>query len=292
MTRSMTGFGKAARDFNGDQVSVEVTSVNHRFLDFNLRIPMVWNALDPVLREAIKKRVARGKLNVNFTRKRGVGSQHNVQFDAALAGQYIEASRELASMLGSVEQLSLNVLAQMEGVFLQEEVEEDLEAVREALLALLHGALDQLDAMREAEGRNLHDELVKRIEGMRGLLAGIEERLPALRTQYEEKLRTRIRELNADPNISEDRVALELAVAAEKGDVTEEIVRLKSHFDHFVALLDSAEPVGRQLDFLTQELQREVNTLGVKARDTEVTRDVLSLKAEVEKIREQVQNVE
>src|SRR5690606_30668416 len=123
---------------------VEVISVNHRFLDFNLRVPMAWNALDPVLREAIKKRMARGKLNVNFTRKRKVGSQQRVQFDAVLAGQYVEASAELAAMLGSTEQLSLNVLAQMDGVFVQEEVEEDLEAARELLLELLHLALDQL----------------------------------------------------------------------------------------------------------------------------------------------------
>lgn len=292
MTRSMTGFGKAARDFNGDHVSVEVISVNHRFLDFSLRLPFAWNALDPVLREAIKKRIARGKLNVNFTRKRGVGSQHRVQFDAALAGQYVEASAELAAMLGTTEQLSLNVLAQMEGVFVQEEADEDLDAARELLLALLHEALDQLDAMRASEGRSLHDELLSRIECMRGLLQGIEVRLPALREQYEEKLRNRIRELNAEPSVTEDRIALELAVAAEKGDVTEEIVRLKAHFDHFITLMQAGEPVGRKLDFLTQELQREVNTLGVKARDTEVTRDVLSLKAEVEKIREQVQNVE
>lgn len=292
MTRSMTGFGKAAQDFNGDQVSVEVISVNHRFLDFSLRIPMAWNALDPVMRDAIKKRVARGKLNVNFNRKRGVGSQHRVQFDANLAGQYVEASAELAAMLGSTEQLSLNVLAQMDGVFVQEEAEEDLDAAKELLLKLLHSALDQLDTMRASEGQSLHDELLGRIECMRGLLAGIEERLPALREQYEEKLRNRIRELNAEPNVSEERVALELAVAAEKGDVTEEIVRLKAHFDHFLALMAADEPVGRKLDFLTQELQREVNTLGVKARDTEVSRDVLNLKAEIEKIREQVQNVE
>lgn len=292
MTRSMTGFGKASRDFNGDQVSVEVISVNHRFLDFNLRVPMAWNALDPSLREAIKKRMARGKLNVNFTRKRKVGSQQRVQFDAVLAGQYVEASAELAAMLGSTEQLSLNVLAQMDGVFVQEEVEEDLDAARELLLELLHQALDQLDTMRSAEGRSLHEELSTRIESMRGILSGIEERLPALKEQYEEKLRARIRELNAEASVTEDRIALELAVVAEKGDVTEEIVRLKAHFDHFVALMQSSDPVGRQLDFLTQELQREVNTLGVKARDTEVTREVLSLKAEVEKIREQVQNVE
>jgi uncharacterized protein (TIGR00255 family) len=292
MTRSMTGFGKAALDFNGDHVSVEVTSVNHRFLDFNLRLPSAWSAVDPVLRDSVKKRMARGKLNINFNRKRGVTSQHNVQFDAALARQYIEASRELASMLGSDEQLGLNVLAQMEGVFLQEDSDEDLEAVRDMLLELLHAALDQLDAMREAEGRALHNELMERIDLMRGLLAGIELRLPALREQYEEKLRARINELNAEPSVTEDRLALELAIMAEKGDVTEEIVRLKSHFDHFADMLRSDKPVGRQLDFLTQEFQREVNTLGVKARDTELTRDMLRMKGEVEKIREQVQNVE
>jgi uncharacterized protein (TIGR00255 family) len=222
-----------------------------------------------------------------------MGSQPvSVHFDAATARQYVEASRKLAELLDSEDTLSLNVLARMEGVFVTEEPEDNLEAARDMLIAAVGQALESLDAMRIAEGQALEVELRERLAIMREALAGIETRLPQLNTEYSAKLRARIQELASDVAVPEERLAIEVAFHAERNDVTEEVVRLKAHFAHAEELFASKEPTGRQLNFLVQEMQREANTLGTKARDTAVGRDVLLIKSEIEKVREQVQNLE
>lgn len=293
MVRSMTGFGKADGEFNGDVVTVELSSVNHRFLDCSVRLPNLWSALDPVVKETVRKHLSRGKINVMVNRKRGPSSQpYTVLLDTSIARQYLNASRELVQLLGSMETLSLDVLAQLEGVFCYEEPEEDLEKARGVVVQALSAALERLDAMRAVEGKALADELAHRMALMREALTVIEQRLPELNALYERRLRTRIAELKTDATITEERMALEIALMADKGDVTEEAVRLKTHLDHALELLAGDEPVGRELTFLTQELQREVNTLGSKIRDGEVIKDVLRMKSEVEKMREQVQNIE
>jgi len=293
MIQSMTGFGKASRAFNGDDVGIEVSSVNHRYLDCHVRTPSLWNAFEMPLKQAVRERLARGKVNVMVTRKRGGQAGASVQFNREVAESYITASKELNHLLGSLETLDLDTLMTLDGVLTIQETEEDAGEVQAFLTALAGEAVDALRAMRATEGEALAKDLVERIGIMKALLGGIEQRLPAIREQYEARLRARIEELQVDPGIAEERVSLEVAILADKGDVTEEIVRLRAHFDHFQELLDgNAGAVGRKLDFLTQELGREVNTLGVKCRDTEVARDVLDLKAELEKIREQVQNVE
>lgn len=292
MVRSMTGFGKASREMDGCAVSIELSSVNHRYLDSSLRLPNEWSSLDPVLREALKKRLSRGKLTVTISRKRGPGAPQTIRFDEGIARQYVQASKELGEMLGNGETLQLSTLAQFNGIFYHEDEGEDLDKAKTVLLDILSEALDQLDTMRAAEGRALHLELTQRLDQLRERLGAIEQRLPELNRIHEEKLRARIEELNEDAKVTEDRVALEVAVMAERGDVTEEVVRLKSHLDHARGLLDSADPVGRQLNFLAQELQREINTLGAKVRDTDVVRQILEMKSELEKMREQIQNIE
>jgi uncharacterized protein (TIGR00255 family) len=288
----MTGFGKASRDMDGCAVSIKLSSVNHRYLDSSLRLPNEWSSLDPVLREALKKRLSRGKLTVTISRKRGPGTPQTVRFDEGMARQYVQASKELGEMLGNGETLPLSTLAQFNGIFYHEDDGEDLDQAKAVLLDILSEALNQLDTMRAAEGEALHEELTGRLDKLRERLGSIEERLPELNQIHEEKLRARIEELNDDAKVTEDRVALEVAIMAERGDVTEEVVRLKSHLDHAAALLESAEPVGRQLNFLAQELQREINTLGAKVRDTDVVRQILEMKSELEKLREQIQNIE
>jgi uncharacterized protein (TIGR00255 family) len=191
-----------------------------------------------------------------------------------------------------MESLSLDVLAQLDGVFCQEEAEADLEKVQAVVVGALSDALERLDAMRTTEGEALADELRYRLSLMREALAVIEQRLPDLNARYEQRLRTRINEIKADVTLAEDRIAMEIAFMADKGDVTEEVVRLKTHFDHAEDLLGRDEPVGRELTFLTQELQREVNTLGAKIHDGDVIKAVLRMKSELERIREQVQNIE
>ena len=292
MSRSMTGYGKATGELDGQSLTVEISSVNHRYLDCSLRLPSAWVGLDPIVKQTIRKHITRGKLTINVSRKRALTSSRSVRFDNEVARQYLDASKELAQMIGTYETLSLNVLAQMEGVFYQEEGDEDLTAIEPSVVRVTEEALTRLNEMRAQEGRHLADDVRLRIDALKSSLSDIERRLPELRAMYEERLRTRIAELNSETNITEDRLALEVALLAEKSDVTEEVVRLKSHFIHMIEMLDAEDPSGRRLDFLSQEIQREINTLGVKTRDGNVAKIVLEMKAELEKIREQIQNIE
>ena len=293
MLRSMTGFGKSSCEFDGDTVSIELTAVNHRYLDTGTRLPFTWSSLEPLVKETVRKHVSRGKLNVTISRKRGASTpRKTVHLDADIARQYVEAGRELVHMLGSMESLRLDSLVALEGVFYYEEPEEDLDRVQAVVIPALEEALGRLNDMRIAEGRALARELEKRVALMREALGVVEERLPELNDLYEQRLRARIDELQTDSAVTEERVALEIAVMADKGDVTEEVVRLKTHLDHVLELLANEDSVGRELNFLAQELQREVNTLGSKVRDASVTREVLRLKSDLERFREQIQNIE
>ena len=293
MLRSMTGFGKADGEFDGDVISVEVSAVNHRYLDCSVRLPNAWNALESVLRETVRKHMARGKVYVAVNRKRGPDSRRQtVVLDGGLARQYIDAARDLVQLSGKMDTLSVDVLAQLEGVFYQEEPEDDLNQVKDALLRVTTQALGRADAMRVTEGEALAEEVAGRVALIREALTAIEGRLPELNALYEQRLRTRIEELQRDAELTEERIAIEIALMADKGDVTEEVVRIKTHLDHALELLEKEEPVGRELNFLTQELQREVNTLGSKVRDSAVVKEVLRMKSELERFREQVQNIE
>ena len=292
MVRSMTGFGKASVEYDGSTISVELSSVNHRFLDASVRMPREWLALEPAVRETLKTRLERGKLNVSINRKRGAGSMRSLRLDEEVAGQYIAASRELGHLLGTTEPLKLNTLAQLPDVFCYSDEDEDLEAAKAALVPLLGEAVERLDAMRLVEGKALAAEVALRVGLIRESLGRVEALLPELNRQHEERLRSRIGELNEIADIAEERLAIEVALMAEKGDVTEETVRLATHLDHVVEVLDSGGPAGRKLNFLSQEIQREINTLGSKVRDSEVSREVLEMKSELEKIREQIQNIE
>ena len=292
MIRSMTGFGKAARDFNGDAVSIELSAVNHRFLDAAVRLPFEWASLDAPLREALRERVSRGKVNVTVTRRRANGQTSRLRLDTDLAEQYIRLSRELAHLIGTDERVSLHTIAQYPEIFTADGDDEDLDAVRAFLTELLGEALSGLETMRESEGRTLAKDLRERLALIRSALSTVEERLPVLNELYAERLRTRVQELAQDVAVVQERLALEVALAAERGDVTEEVVRLKSHLDHAEEFIVGDEPAGRKLNFLSQEIQREINTLGSKVRDTEVARQVLEMKSELERFREQIQNIE
>jgi uncharacterized protein (TIGR00255 family) len=292
MIRSMTGFGKATGCINGCTVTVEVSSVNHRFLDANFRMPGEWAALDPVLRETVKNHLNRGKVYINVSRKREPGASSPIRLDTGLARQYATAARELAELVGSNEPLSVNTLAQFSGVFVFEENVADMEVLGNELAVVLEEALRKLDAMRAVEGEMLRNDLLVRIESIVDTVKRIETRLPNLNEGYTDRLRARVTEIAGDTQLAEERIAIEIAILADKGDVTEEIVRLRSHLEHAAELLRGQDPAGRQLNFLTQELQREMNTLGSKVRDTDVVRGVLEMKAELERIREQIQNIE
>ena len=288
----MTGYGRATGLFEGEGLLIEVSAVNHRFLEPTFRLPYVWNAVEPVLRDTLKQHVSRGKVNINIRRERGAAGHPNFRFDPHVAETYIEASRELAALMSSTDALSLDALMTLDGVFYQEDQEQDLDAVKAALTVLLGEALVQFNTAREREGEALAADLRNQLAAMRDALASIEAQIPAVAQAYEERLQARLAELNTEVGIKEDRLAMELALMAEKTDVNEEVVRLKAHFTHVTALLDSPDPIGRELNFLAQEIQRETNTLGSKLRDIGATKDVLRIKGELEKLREQAQNIE
>jgi len=286
MIRSMTGFGRATCELNGETIQIELTAVNHRFLECSFRMPSAWYALEGVLRDTVRKRCDRGKLNINIRRDRTAIHHRTVQFDTDLAKQYLDAANELKHMMCTTETLSLNTLVYAS------EAEEDLETVIKTLCGGLEAALEQFNIAREKEGAALSEDLALRITLMRESLTVIEGRVPELVHEHEARLWDRVKELNAVVGMAEDRLAVELALMAEKSDVTEEIVRLKAHFEHVGSLLANPDAVGRELNFLSQELQRECNTLGSKLRDVGVTREVLKMKSELEKFKEQVQNIE
>lgn len=292
MAYSMTGFGKASCQVSGQEIVVEISSVNHRYLELSLRLPTNWLALEGDIKQVLREKISRGKLSGNIFRKRFGAPIQTIQFDVETAKQYIQASRELARLLDTSETLTLNVLMQLEGVFVPQEPEEDLETFRAPVLAAVTEAADRLNAMRAAEGKKLSLDIRERVFVIAETLKKIEQRLPEISAEYEKRLRTRLQELKSEVDLPDDRIAVEVALLAEKSDPTEEVVRLKVHLGHMASLLEKREPVGRRLDFLTQELQREANTLGVKTRDSGMIQDILFIKAEIEKIREQVQNIE
>ena len=292
MARSMTGFGRAVGTVEDERVAIEVSSVNHRFLECSFRIPNAWNAVQPALRQALKRHVARGKLIVAVHRESGPSGRQTVRCDLEVARRYIKAGRELAQLMSTTESLSLNTLAQLDGVFYQQEEEKDIEKVKAALTETLENALIQFNAMRTVEGEALAKDIAERIRQMRDALGAIEGHLPGLAQAYEEHLRARVAELNAEAGLKEERIVIEIALMADKADVHEEVVRLKAHLEYVSDVLGSPEPIGRELNFAAQEIQREANTLGSKLRDIGVTREALRIKSELEKLREQAQNIE
>lgn len=292
MIRSMTGFGKASGTLHDQEVVVEISSVNHRYFDISLRLPTNWGALESEIKQVLREKISRGKINGTVSRKGLPLKGQSIQFDFETAKQYVDAAAKLADLLKTEETLSLNVLMRLEGVFVPVEPEEDVESIRGPLLQLVNRAADKLNNMRLLEGEKLCLDIRQRLNSIETTLLKIEQRLPEISAEYEKRLRTRIDELKGEASLTEDRIALEVALLAEKADPSEEIVRIKAHLSHMNSLLSDREPVGRRLDFLTQELQRETNTLGVKTRDSGMIQDILIIKAEVEKIREQVQNIE
>lgn len=294
MARSMTGFGRATVDYEGEQVGIEISSVNHRFFECGLRLPPCWGALEPSLREVVKPEVARGKVSVSIRREYGPSGRIRVRLDEEAAAGYLAGAARLAEMIGAAPDRALSVdrLAVLDGVFVHADEDADLEAVFAALAEGLKTALAAFNAARESEAAALLRDMTARFDGMAAAAARVEGRAPELQRQYVERLQARMRDLCADPSLKEERIALEAAVMADRMDVTEELVRLRAHLDHGRELFASPEPIGRDLNFLMQEMQREINTMGSKLRDIEGSREVLWLKSELEKLREQIQNIE
>jgi uncharacterized protein (TIGR00255 family) len=287
----MTGFG-AGRGTAGDEsFDVEIRSVNHKYCEVKVRLPREMGALEPEVVRLVKERLARGGVEVALRRGGGRGALAP-RVDADLAAGYARAFEELRRRLGLAGEVTLASVLQAEGVVGLEERAVDLEAARGAAAAALARALDELAAMREREGEALARDLAARLATVEGLVATVEEASPRSVEHVRARLAERVQELSRGLAPDPVRLATEVALFADRVDVSEEATRLRSHLAQMRGLLASREPAGRKMDFLVQEMHREANTIGSKSQSADVAGAVVALKAEIERMREQVQNVE
>jgi len=292
LTNSMTGFGRATCLIDGREMTIELKSVNHRYLDLSFRMPRHIGFLEDTLRVLLQSKLSRGHVDVYVNYRNTRRDARTVEVDTYLLSAYLESARQAAEMVGLRDDLSLSNVLRLPDVTNIVEADEDREAVAALASETLLKAVEELCAMRAKEGARLYADLYARAEVLASLREKIMLRAPEVVEQYRIKLNERIQNVLSDTEIDRARLATEIALFADKASIDEEIVRLGSHIVEYRALLDSAEPSGRKLDFLVQEMNREFNTMGSKANDTALVDLVLAGKAEIEKIREQIQNIE
>ncbi len=297
MIRSMTGFGRGEYADEVSKVTVEMRSVNHRYLDIFVKMPRKYAFAEEAVKAAAKERLHRGKVEINVTVDNIGQSDSDVVLDKELAAKYYAALTELSETfeVGELTSPSLSLLAKMPDVIRTTAAEEDEDAVKARLLGAVSKALDDFCSMREAEGAKLAADLAARADVVSDIRSRIEVRAPEIEKEYAAKFKARVEEiLDGVYAVPEERVALEAAIFADKANITEELVRLDSHVSQLRGFLaaDGSEAIGKKIDFLIQEMNREANTIGSKSNDKEITSMMLDLKAEIEKIREQVQNIE
>ncbi|MCR5143302.1 MAG: YicC family protein [Ruminococcus sp.] len=292
MLRSMTGFGRERRAFEEREVLVEIRSVNHRFYEFSARTPRAYGYLDEKLKSLLGGKISRGKVEVSVYIYNKEGVNANITVNREIAHGYIDALRAAAPEFGLGDDIALSTIIRLPDIFTVVKTQEDEEHVWEQVKETALAALDRFIEMRETEGVKMHDDISGRLDYIEKAVGVIEDRSPKVTAAYREKLYNKICEIVGDRNIDESRVLTEAAIFSEKTAVDEETVRLHSHINQFRDLIESNEPVGRKLDFLVQELNREVNTTGSKCLDLDITKLVVDMKSEIEKIREQIQNIE
>ncbi|HSH44363.1 MAG TPA: YicC/YloC family endoribonuclease [Longimicrobiales bacterium] len=290
----MTGFGEAQVETPAGLLRAEIRTVNHRFLSLNVRNPAALDRYEPKTKEWLKPFISRGHVNVTF-RLEGEDAEAGpaLALDVDRAEQYLRVYRQLKRELDLPGEVTLEMLTRQNDLVVREQMETP-EVEESAVQEVLAGAAKGVVAMREEEGRSLRADLEDRLEGIASALAVVEDRAPARLERERERLRKSVAELVGEAGVDEDRVAREIAMLADRWDIGEEMVRLRSHIDHFRGMLDedSAAPVGKRLSFLVQEMHREANTIGSKANDAEIEHRVVAMKNEIERLREQVENVE
>lgn len=289
---SMTGFGKGTFALDGRELTVELKSVNNRFLDISMRLPRVLSPLEDTFRHALQDRLSRGHVDVYVNYRNQREDAKSVRVDTQLLGAYLTCARTAARELSITDDLTLSKALTLPDVTEIVPAEEDQEALQQLGKTAVDLAIDALLAMRQGEGSRLKKDLTARMDTMEGYAAAIEKRAPGVAEDYRVRLTERVNEMLGETEVDRSRLATEIALFADKAAIDEEIVRLKSHLLHFRELLEAEEPVGRKMDFLIQEMNRECNTIGSKANDAALTDLVLLCKAEIEKLREQVQNIE
>lgn len=292
MVRSMTGFGRYTAIVDGRNIIVEMKSVNHRYFEFSSRVSRGYGFLDEKLKSYLQSKIARGKVDVYVSVETLDDGEVQVLVNHDLAEGYVKALRELAERYNIQDDISVSTLSRYSDIFSVHKAPEDEEKVWNAVKVVLDQAFASFMAMREAEGKKLEEDVLSRAETILSIVKKIEERSPQTLKEYREKLLARLQEMLGDVNIDEQRLLTEAAIFADKVAIAEETVRLRSHFGQMKTMLSSGEAVGRKLDFLVQEMNREANTIGSKATDSQIAHMVVDVKAEIEKIREQIQNIE
>ena len=289
--RSMTGCGTGRVQEDGWEVAAEIKTVNHRFLDLGLRLPRNLSFLEPTVRECVSAALRRGHVDVFLTVRCLSGSALEAEINKDLAMSYLEAARELARESGIIDDMSVSRLLALEGVTSLTEKEMDQETVAKLCREALEIALAQTAAMREEEGKHLRQDLEEHLDRVMALRERILERAPLVVEDYRQRLTARLKQLGQE-NVEPQRVAQEVAIMADRCAVDEELARLDSHGKQMRQYLDAPADIGKKMDFLIQEMNREANTIGSKASDVQITQQVVELKSEIEKLREQIQNVE
>lgn len=289
---SMTGYGSAKGSVEGQEITVELKSVNNRYLDCSVRLPRNFLFAEDTVKQAVSAGVSRGKVDVFVSAQTSQDSRTVVSVNEELARGYRDAVARIAETLGLESGLNAFSLARFPDVLTVERRELDKDKAAAALSEITAKAVEEFNAMREREGERLRRDMIGKLETIEGLVSVVEERSPQTVKEYRERLEARLRDILADRSLDEQRVITEAAIFADRTAVDEETVRLRSHIAQFRTMLEEGSPIGRKMDFLVQEFNRESNTIGSKCSDASLAKVVVDLKSEIEKIREQLQNVE
>lgn len=292
MAKSMTGFGRSEREIDGMLITVELKSVNHRYFEFFSRVPRAYSFIEEKIKSFVQSKVARGKIECSVTIEELDSDNVEVVVNHSLAGAYYDALKEMLGRYEVRDDISVGMLSRYPDILTVRKKAQDEEKLWENVKSVLSDALDAFINMRCVEGERLAQDVKTRCEYILECVSFVEERSPQTVKEYNEKLLSRLQELLDSVNIDEQRILIEAAIYADKIAVAEETVRLRSHISQLYSFLESNEAIGRKMDFLVQEMNREANTIGSKANDIEIARKVVDIKAEIEKIREQIQNIE
>ncbi len=292
MIKSMTGYGRAVGVFVDKQITVELRSVNNRYLDCAVKLPRLYAFCEDAVKQAVKQSVSRGKVDVFVTVNLTQSTDVSIALNKPVLEGYLAALRSVAADYPVRDDISVSTLSRLPDVFTVEKAEQDEDALKAQLLSVVEEALAGYDVMRKAEGEALAKDLTAKANVILEKVAFVEDRSPRSVAEYREKLYAKMQEVLSSASVDEARILTEAAIFADKVAVDEETVRLRSHLDQLQTMLKAAEPIGRKLDFLMQEINRETNTIGSKCSDLEIARTVVDMKAELEKIREQIQNIE
>lgn len=292
MIKSMTGFGRCEVSKGDRKLTVEMKSVNHRYLDVSMKMPKKLNFLDSAIRALLKEYIQRGKVDVYITYEDLSETNAVLTYHAEIAAQYIEYFRQMEEQFGLENDMKVSALARCPEVLTIGEHQEDEDEIWNILEEAVRGACEKFVESRIREGEALKNDLISKLDGMLKLIAFIEERSPQTVAEYRQKIEAKVRELLGDAQIDESRIAAEVIIFADKVCVDEELVRLKSHVEATKAALEAGGSIGRKLDFIAQEMNREANTTLSKANDLEISTRAIDLKTEIEKVREQIQNIE